>query len=146
MTSLEKAIHLGYLFLTLNPPKKINTCTTFCCMYWYVSIYSEECFWPQYMYPKLSPFNGYFWCPLGKFSHLGLEQLFDAPFFRAMFWEVCFIQSSVRGWWFLEGNFHFFAPIIYNILVTNTWEFYTCYVAVCPFFHVILINNAVHIH
>ena len=27
------------------------------------------------MYPKLSPFNGYHWCPLGKLSHLGLEQL-----------------------------------------------------------------------
>ena len=44
-------------------------------MYWYVSIYSEMCFWPQYMYPKLIPNNGYRWCPLGKFSHLGLEQL-----------------------------------------------------------------------
>ena len=76
MTSLEKAINLGYLFLTLKPQKRhINTCTTFCCMYWYVSIYSEGCFWPQYMYPKLSPFKGYCWCPLGKLSHLGLEQL-----------------------------------------------------------------------
>ena len=27
------------------------------------------------MYPKLSPNNGYRWCPLGKLSHLGLEQL-----------------------------------------------------------------------
>ena len=44
-------------------------------MYWYVSIYSEKCFWPQYMYPKLSPNNGYRWCPLGKVYHLGLEQL-----------------------------------------------------------------------
>ena len=80
MTSLEKAINLGYLFLTLNPPppkKHINTCTTLCCMYWYVSIYSEECSWPQYMYHKLSPFNGYHWCPLGKLSHLGLEQPID---------------------------------------------------------------------
>ena len=80
MTSLEKSIKLGYLFLSLKPKtkkqKNINTCTTFCCMYWYVSIYSEECFWPQYIYPKLSSFNGYRWCPLGKFSHLVLEQLF----------------------------------------------------------------------
>ena len=44
-------------------------------MYWYVSIYSEEFFWTQYMYPKFSPFNGYRWCPLGTLSHLGLEQL-----------------------------------------------------------------------
>ena len=44
-------------------------------MYWYVSIYSEESFWPQYMYHKMSPNNGFRWCPLGKFSHLGLEQL-----------------------------------------------------------------------
>ena len=45
-------------------------------MYWYVSIYSEECFWPQYLYPKLIPNNGYCWCPIGKLSHLGLEQLY----------------------------------------------------------------------
>ena len=29
------------------------------------------------MYPKLSPNNGYRWCPLGKLSHLGLEQLYS---------------------------------------------------------------------
>ena len=78
MTSLEKAINLGYLFLTLKPKYiyiYINTCTIFCCMYWYVSIYSEECFWLQYMYPTSSTFNGYHWCPLGKLYHLGLEQL-----------------------------------------------------------------------
>ena len=75
MTSLEKAINLGYLFLTFKPKKKINTCTTFFCVYWYVSIYSEECLLPQYMYPKLSPFNGYRWCPLGKLSRMGLEQI-----------------------------------------------------------------------
>ena len=57
----------------------IYTCTTLCCMYWYVSIYSEECFWPQYMHPKLSPFNGYRWRPLGKLSHMGLEQLWYIP-------------------------------------------------------------------
>ena len=50
-------------------------------MYWYVSIYSEESFWPQYMYPKLIPFNGYRWCPLGKLSHLGLEQLCKGIYF-----------------------------------------------------------------
>ena len=46
MTSLEKAINLGYLFLTLtpHPTKKINTCTTLCCIYWYVSIYSKSVF------------------------------------------------------------------------------------------------------
>ena len=72
MTSLEKAINLGYLFLTFKPGKKtIKTCTTFFCMYWYVSIYSEECFWPQFMYPKLISNNGYRWYPLGKLSRRG---------------------------------------------------------------------------
>ena len=86
MTSLEKAINLGYLFLTLKPKKKhINTCTIFFCMYWCVSIYSEECFWPQYMYPKLCPFKGYRWFPLGKLSHLGLEQLLTAHFGEGLF-------------------------------------------------------------
>ena len=75
MNSLEKAIDLGYLFLTFKLKKTINTCTTIFCIYWYVSVYSEECFWPQYMYPKLRPNNGYRWCQLGKLSHLGLEQL-----------------------------------------------------------------------
>ena len=76
MTSLEMAINLRYLFLTFKPKKKtINTCTTFFCIYWYVSIYLEKCFWPQYMYLTLRPNNGYRWCPLGKLSHLGLEQL-----------------------------------------------------------------------
>ena len=44
-------------------------------MYWYASIYSGECFWPHYMYHKMSPNNRFRWCPLGKLSHLGLEQL-----------------------------------------------------------------------
>ena len=37
--------------------------------------FSEKSFWPQYMYLILSPNNGFRWCPLGKLSHLGLEQL-----------------------------------------------------------------------
>ena len=92
MTSQEKAINLQYHFLTYKPEKKtINTCTTFFCMYWYVSIYSENCFWPQYTYPELSPNYGYRWCPLGKLSHLGLEQLH--------FWRVqyCF-QWTLQVW------------------------------------------------
>ena len=39
------------------------------------SIFSETYFWPQYMYLKMSPNNGFRWCPLGKLSHLGLERL-----------------------------------------------------------------------
>ena len=76
MTSLEKAINLGYLFLTYKPKKTINTCTFFFSMYGYVSIFSEKYFWPQYMYLTLIPNNGFRWCPLGKLSHLGLEQLY----------------------------------------------------------------------
>ena len=86
MTSMEKAINLGYVFLTLKPEKKhINTCTTICCMYWYVSINSEECFWPQYMYSELIPNKGYRWCPLRKLSNLGLEQLIT----RSSFFQAC---------------------------------------------------------
>ena len=78
MTSQEKAINLRYLFLTYKPGEKkkpINTFTSFFCLYWYVSIFSEKYFWPQNMYHKTSPNNGFRWCPLGKLSHLGLEQL-----------------------------------------------------------------------
>ena len=35
----------------------------------------KSVFWPQYIYPKLSPFDGYSWCPLGTLSHLGMKQL-----------------------------------------------------------------------
>ena len=79
MTSQEKAINLRYLFLTYKPGKKkkkhINTFTSFFWLYWYVSIFSEKYFWPQYMYHKMSPNNGFRWFPLGKLSHLGLEKL-----------------------------------------------------------------------
>ena len=77
MTSMEKAINLGYLFLSYKPKKTINTFSSLFCMYWHVSIFSEKSFWPQYMYLTLSPNNGFHWCPLGKLSHLGLEQLID---------------------------------------------------------------------
>ena len=79
MTSLEKANNLGFIFITLKPIY----------IYIYISIHAplsaaciemfqfiqKSVFWPQYMYPKLSPFNGYSWCPLGKLSHLGLGKL-----------------------------------------------------------------------
>ena len=55
-------------------------------MYWYVSIYSEECFLPQYMYPKLNPFNRYRWFPLSILSHLGLEKLCNKSRFSS---KVC---------------------------------------------------------
>ena len=59
-------------------------------MYWYVSIYSEESFWPQHMYPNLRPNNGYRWCPLGKLSHLGLEQLT----YVGILLEVCLFKTE----------------------------------------------------
>ena len=100
MTSLEKANNLGYLFVTSKPKKKhINTCKTFCCMYWYVSIYSEEFFWHQYMDPKLIPFIAYHWCPLCKLSHLGLEQLWAHPWLA--WWWILQRMWSLGSWWML---------------------------------------------
>ena len=90
-------LNLGYMYLGqktfLNKLIHINTCTTFCCMYCYVSIYSEECFWPQYMHPKLIPFNKYRWCPLGELSHLCLEQLrcpFAVIYNSGRYFEISF--------------------------------------------------------
>ena len=40
------------------------------------------------MYCKLSPFNGWIWYPLGKFSHLGMEQI-------KSIWEY-FMRGSSR--------------------------------------------------
>ena len=80
MTFLKTSINLRYIYLTLKPAKKhVSMSTTFCCSYWYISIYSEKGFWPQYMYRKLSPFNGWIWLTLGKLSHIGLERLTSNP-------------------------------------------------------------------
>ena len=78
MTSHEKAINLWYLFLTYKPEKNekpINTFTSFFWMYWYVSIFQKSIFDPNTCTIPKSPNNGFRWCPLGKLSHLGLEQL-----------------------------------------------------------------------
>ena len=53
---------------------------------------SRRVFWPQYMYPKLSPNSGYHWCPLGKIYHLGMEQLW-----------VWIARSAALVWWRYEG-------------------------------------------
>ena len=104
----------GTVDLPFKRKKSINTCTTFFCMYWYVSIYSEECFWPQYMYSKLSPNNGYRWCPLGKLSHLGLEQITSgkldvihifAQFKKIINMLIKLIMGSFGSWGLL--NYYF---------------------------------------
>ena len=48
------------------------------------------------MYPKLSPNNGYRWCPLGKFSHMGLEQLCYCSLFwcNTILWGVLSSQPN----------------------------------------------------
>ena len=79
MTSQEKAINLRYLFLTYKPEKKeknpsIHSPLSSACIGMF-QFFSEKYFWPQYMYCKMSPNNGFRWCPLGKLSHMGLEQL-----------------------------------------------------------------------
>ena len=121
MTSLEKAIDLGYLFLTFKPKKirkNINTCTTFFYMYWYVSIYSEECFWHQYMYPKLSANNGYRWCPLGKFSHLWLEQL------SAYLFGIMILSIIIHVWYWPD-------PLIHHKF-NFSFQYYICFIWLTP--------------
>ena len=77
MTSQEKTINLRYIFLTYKPGggEPINTLTTFLCMYWYVSIFQKSNFDHNTCNVPKRPNNGFRWCPLGKLSHLGLEQL-----------------------------------------------------------------------
>ena len=41
------------------------------------------------MYPNLSPNNGLCWCPLGKLSYLGLEQLYDDTYFISSYAKLC---------------------------------------------------------
>ena len=68
-------------------------------MYWYVSIFSEKYFWPQYMYLTLSPNNGFRWCPLVKLSHLGLEQLlcgcYNPPLHKVSPWQIYLILGKL---------------------------------------------------
>ena len=76
MTSQEKAINIRYLFLTYKPKKKPHQYIHLFLLLVLVCFnFSEKYFWPQYMYHKMSPNNGFRWCPLGKLSHLRLEQL-----------------------------------------------------------------------
>ena len=124
MTSLEKAINLGYPFLTFKSEKRkktINTCTNFFCVYWYVSIYSEKYFWPQYMYPKLSTNNGYRWCPLGKLSHLGLEQLITIMMMMIVMGQFTCVMSG-----FFWSPFYFFlSPSVFtDEKVVSLWDDY----------------------
>ena len=57
MTSLEKSINLGYIYLTLKKKEKksenINMSTTFCCLYLYISIYSEKVFLTTIQVPQI---------------------------------------------------------------------------------------------
>ena len=66
MTSLEKAINLGYLFLTFKPQKKISI---------YAPLSSACIGMFQFIQKSVFDPNTCRWCPLGKLSHLGLEQL-----------------------------------------------------------------------
>ena len=45
------------------------------------------------MYRKLSPFNGYCWCQLGKLSHLGLEQLMGEVLCLEFTWQIVALYS-----------------------------------------------------
>ena len=102
-------------------------------MYWYVSIYSEKCFWPQYMYPKLSPNNGYRWCPQGKLSHLGLEQL-NTPSLKPLNKNIWNSRSLVGymsrvNWTY---GFYFLVPIRRHRKITS-WPQSELYTASCWF-------------
>ena len=77
--------------------------------------FSEKSFWSQYMYLKMSPNNGFRWCPLGKLSHLGLEQLcsllpcgpiiwpiFDDPVVASFATSLCLWHTFLRFLWVLS--------------------------------------------
>ena len=51
------------------------------------------------MYLKLSPFNGYCWCPLGKFSHLGLEQLLAWSPASSFKFVLTFVALGIHRFW-----------------------------------------------
>ena len=66
--------------------------------------FSETSFWPQYKYLTLIPNNGFRWYPLGKLSHMGLEQLFST--FYIILFMNCFYIVMV--------------PTLKKIVVPNT--------------------------
>ena len=59
MTSLEKAINLWFLFLALKPPKKLIYVLLSAAYIGMFEFIQKSVFDFQYMYPTLSPFNGY---------------------------------------------------------------------------------------
>ena len=108
-------------------------------MYWYVSIYSEERFWPQYMYPKLRPNKGYRWCPLGKLSHLGQEQLmYCSPGFSLP--STCYSTIQIC-WWGKCGMWIILWPLIYlspirwymGDVLSGYWSGYILQLCLIPF-------------
>ena len=95
-------------------------------MYCYVSIYSEECFWTQYMYRKLIPFNRYRWCPLGKLSHLGLEQLYSGwadvhEYFDGKTTTIIMSLSRLSITWFIT---------VYEIGGNNYYRLFSIYLSI----------------
>ena len=77
MTSQEKAINLWYLFLTYKPGEKnpsIHSPLSSACIDMF-QFFQKSIFEPNTCTTPRRPNNGFRWCPLGKLSHLGLEQL-----------------------------------------------------------------------
>ena len=121
MTSQEKAINLRYIFLTFKPKRRKKNhqyMRIFILHVLVFSIYSEECFWPQYMYHKMNPKNGFRWCPLGKLSHLGLEQLHNVILLTTnhIIWSMT-NHSNINN---IRTNLHTNTPKYYEYPIRST--------------------------
>ena len=83
MTSLEKAINLGYLFLTYKLKKKKNNpsihAPIYSACFVMFQFIQKSVFDPNTCNLILAPILGTVWCPLVKLSNLGLEHLSNLP-------------------------------------------------------------------
>ena len=100
MTSQEKAINLGYLFLTYNRKKKKNhqyihlfLLIVLVCFNFFIKVFLTPIHVPQ-----MSPNNGFRWWPLGKLSHLRLEQLYW-PKTQVSGWAYAVLRYQVQYCW-----------------------------------------------
>ena len=75
--------------------------TTSCWSYWYISIYSANCFWLKYMYRKFSLINRYFWYPLVIFILLVYNNYVPDKYGTSWFRDISVIPkcNSVKFWW-----------------------------------------------
>ena len=108
MTNQEKAINLWYLFLTYKPEiyiynPSIHSPLSSDCIGMF-QFFQKSIFDPNTCTLPKSPNNGFRWCPLGKLSHLRLEQLHGTQYVAqdslnsSILWALHTVETPIKGY------------------------------------------------